>query len=409
MTERNRNKTILMLSTLPWRFDLKYLKNLAMGLSKRANVIYYYPFQEPINIFKSRNNHQQLSLLYESFHSYNKPLTIYVPFTIIPFSRFAFVRTVNSFLNKNLLKLISTVKSIGKTSYLFVTYPFDTSFISSFPADKIIYDCMDIPRSGVNQADDKRVWSNHKQIARAADFIFVNSSSLRSLCVRYNKRTYLVPSGFVYDEFQKSKTNQLPKTLANIKRPFIGFIGLTFVHLDIPLLLKIIPKCGEMSFIFVGPTYGLTKYSNTSQGDYFKYKTLWKKLLSLPNVHHFGKQKRKTLGAYISAFNVCIIPYDLQQKSALYANAIKAYEYLYLGRRIVSTPLKPLINLKSFITFASTAGKFSNAIRMSLQKPMTKEEYDNRRDAAEFHDIDHKVTAIMSTLSLTDKHVVRKL
>ena len=399
MTQRTGNKTFLMLGTLPWRFDLKYLRNLAIGLSRQAKVIYYYPPQEPVNIFKSHNNRQELSLLRESFHSYTKPLTVYIPFTIIPFSRFSFVRKVNSLLNTHLLKFIFTLKSLGKTSYVFVTYPFDTSFISSFPADKIIYDCMDIPRSGVNQADDKRVWSNHKQIARAADFIFVNSSSLRSLCVRYNRRTYLVPSGFVYDEFQKSKANQLPSTLTKIKRPFIGFIGLTFVHLDIPLLLKVIPKCRNMSFIFVGPTYGLTKYSNTSQGDYVKYTTLWKKLLSLPNVHHFGKQKRKTLGAYINAFDVCIIPYDLQQKSALYANAIKAYEYLYFGKRIVSTPLKPLKGLSPFISFTETPAEFSKAIRDFIHAPLSTKEKNDRIQKAKSHDIHHKIEAMLSILS----------
>ena len=280
---------------------------------------------------------------------------------------------------------------------MIVTYPFEESVIKQFQVDKTIYDCIDYPGSGVQSGDDILMKKRHEHLVEMADAVCVNTEAFKPLCSRA-KRLVKIPVGYPLSKFQGKTYFPTPNSLHSIPRPLVGFIGYTFVRMDIRLLLSVAARNRDMSFIFVGPLVGDLRHSNVSRQKIREFYHLWKRFSSLSNVYHFGIRAKEDIAAYISAFDVCIIPYDLDQRPNQYANPIKAYEYLYFGKQIVATPMKPLMDFKEYILFANTPEEFSSKLRKALNTKLSPREILKRKSIATSHDVRKKAHAIMELL-----------
>jgi glycosyltransferase involved in cell wall biosynthesis len=59
----------------------------------------------------------------------------------------------------------------------------------------------------------------------------------------------------------------------------------------------------------------------------------------LPNVHYLGSKPYDHMPAYASQFDVCVLPWSIDNEFVAYGSAIKVREYLATGKPVVITPL----------------------------------------------------------------------
>ena len=104
-------------------------------------------------------------------------------------------------------------------------------------------------------------------------------------------------------------------------RPIAGFLGALFEWVDIELLAAVAARMPEITFALVGPTRSGIDVS---------------RLKALANVRFFPAQPYADVPRWIGAFDVCLIPFkdDIISRCA---DPIKIYEYLALGKPVVSS------------------------------------------------------------------------
>jgi glycosyltransferase involved in cell wall biosynthesis len=104
---------------------------------------------------------------------------------------------------------------------------------------------------------------------------------------------------------------------------------------DLDLLNYIIKKMKNFSFVFIGPVREKLPFKEDN------------------NVYLLGKKSYEELPDYINQMDVCLLPYK-QDKHMQSANPIIMYEYLSLGKPVVSTFFPEVEKLKEIIFIANS-------------------------------------------------------
>jgi teichuronic acid biosynthesis glycosyltransferase TuaH len=145
-----------------------------------------------------------------------------------------------------------------------------------------------------------------------------------------------------------------PSSLSGIPRPMLGFIGTLFSFLDFDLLEQVARVHHDKSLVLVGPAEDSVKQAVA-------------RLRELPNVVHIDGQPQAEIPAYVGAFDVCLNPF-LRGRVADSVSPLKVYEYLAMGRPVVSTPMKALQmeDVARAVVFADDANEFCEQISRCL-------------------------------------------
>jgi len=138
----------------------------------------------------------------------------------------------------------------------------------------------------------------------------------------------------------------------NLKKPIIGFIGSLFQWVDLDLIEKCLQNFPEATFILIGP---------------YKGKSI-KKLSKYSNILLLGAQPYSFIPLWINIFDVCLIPFK-KEKVSYKADPIKLYEYLALGKPVVSTIEWQSDNyLKDLVYVGSDEKEFIEKIKIALKE-----------------------------------------
>jgi glycosyltransferase involved in cell wall biosynthesis len=156
-----------------------------------------------------------------------------------------------------------------------------------------------------------------------------------------------------------------------LPKPYAGLVGSLGPTLDFALL-NILAENLRASIIVIGePTGGL------SSAD--------RKLLQLlrrkTNVYFLGKRPTAVLAQYIAACDVCLAPY--KQNERVYASSpLKYWQYLALGKPVVTTPVAELEDLEPLVRVARDYPSFVDAVRRILDCPEDAQVARRRRQYA---------------------------
>ena len=94
------------------------------------------------------------------------------------------------------------------------------------------------------------------------------------------------------------------------------------------------------------------------------------------------------LGAYPQHFDVCVMPYVLDDYTK-YVYPLKMHEYLASGRPVVSSGIRSVEDFRHVVTIAGSREEWSNAIADGLSARENSEERNAERQAvAREHDWD---------------------
>lgn len=206
---------------------------------------------------------------------------------------------------------------------------------------RIVYDCVDdwLHAQGVYAA----ALAPEDELARTCDGIMVLTQRLLDKWQSANARTLLLRNGVDADAFALAcRPNE---TLAHLQHPLIGFAGAVSERLDLALLAAIAAARPSWSFVLAG-----TPSADTAA------------VRGLSNVHLIDNPGQTAAAVY--HFDVCILP--LRSGHASPAEVTRVYEYLSVGKPVVSTPVPELSDEAAYVSTASDASGFVAAIESAL-------------------------------------------
>jgi glycosyltransferase involved in cell wall biosynthesis len=196
--------------------------------------------------------------------------------------------------------------------------------IDRLPHDLLVYDVMD--PFGAFKASDPMVVERQDRVLKKADIVFTGGRSLHSTIEGKHKNLYCFPSGIDFDHFSKGATQgDLPKDLADIPEPRLGYFGAVDERIDWNLIQHLCRERRNWHIVFLGPLVLMDKIP-----------------IDEPNFHWLGPKRYDTLPDYLRGFQVCLIPW-LVNELTRYMSPTKTPEYLAAGRPVVSTPIPDVV------------------------------------------------------------------
>ena len=221
------------------------------------------------------------------------------------------------------------------------------------------------------------------RLMKEVDQVFIHSPGLLEKKGAINPRTVFVPNGCDYQAY--SQLQPEPPDLARIPHPRIGYTGRIKRQLDWGLITGLATKHPQWSFVFVGP---VTQDPEVAEAV--------RTLSNRPNVHFLGYKSTEQLAAYPQHFDVCIMPYRLNDYTR-YIYPLKLHEYLASGRPAVGSPVLSLMKFGHLVRLARTADEWSSAIQDCLN-PASTTTVTERQSVAQRHDWDSLVKIIALTI-----------
>jgi glycosyltransferase involved in cell wall biosynthesis len=94
-----------------------------------------------------------------------------------------------------------------------------------------------------------------------------------------------------------------------------------------------------------------------------------KTCLERSNVHVLGWRPQAEIANYISAFDVCLIPYRIDHPFNRVCSPTKIMDYLATGRPIVSTAIPECTHYAHLFDVESTDEAFVHAVRRVIADP----------------------------------------
>lgn len=329
-----------------------------------------------------------------SYEEKHNKLFIKSQWNLIPGSReFTWISRLNHVLNKRaVVRTADALHLLNKKTVLWIYDTEAAEYLSAFPNATVVYDCVDnhASQAGVDR-NPERVHAEEKEILQRADLVTVTSKQLLEMKRLSTKNIHLVLNAGDVELYQKpisQASKEFAATaLAHIAHPILGSVGaLDSYKYDFDLLLTSATTHPQWQFVFVGSP--VVEHHIGSL----------KKLTKLPNVHMIGSVPREHVPAYVSYFDICLIPY----KSNEYNRAsfpLKFWEFMATGKPIVASGVPELQEYTSMITYAQSEQEFAEQIESIIASGAKSD--PTRAELASHHGWDNRAAELKKLLEET--------
>ena len=214
-----------------------------------------------------------------------------------------------------------------------------------------VYDCMD--ELSAFWGAPKQLLEQEKRLIQRAALLFTGGYSLYEAKQNRHPHVFAFPSSIDFAHFSVARKPQPdPADQRSLAKPRIGFSGVIDERFDYALLGEVARRRPDWQFVMVGPVVKIDR-KLLPHGD---------------NVHYIGMKTYNELPAYLSNWNVAILPFALND-STKYISPTKTPEYLAAGLPVVSTPIRDVVRTygsEDFVQIAGTADEFEAAIETAL-------------------------------------------
>ena len=167
----------------------------------------------------------------------------------------------------------------------------------------------------------------YKALERA-DLVLASSKKLYKTAKEYNDNVILSLNACEYPLYEKEYPK--PPELERLDGPIIGYSGAIATWVDISLIRQSAKRFPDYNFVIIG----------AQMNDY---------LTKMPdNVYYLKTQPADMVPAFLQHFDVCTIPFKVNQPETIACNPIKLWEYFAAGKPIVSTCL-PETNMEGVL------------------------------------------------------------
>ena len=243
--------------------------------------------------------------------------------------------------------------------FLFWYYtPMALSFTEQFSPALVVYDCMDELSLFKNAPAELK--ELEKRLMAKSDVVFTGGHSLYEAKKHQHANIHAFPSSIDKSHFVKARTNKTqPADQVNVTNPKLGFYGVIDERFDIELIRAIADVRPNWNFMLIGPVLKINRSL----------------LPKNENIHYLGQKSYEQLPAYLSGWDVALIPFMLND-STRFISPTKTPEYLSAGKPVVSTAIRDVINpygKNKLVHIGDTAEDFIEAIELELSNKNNKQ------------------------------------
>lgn len=294
-------------------------------------------------------------------------LILYRPFPGLPFGNYN--RGINLINSMMLLRqLRRLIKQYGfQRPILWIFDPCAHLLAGRLGEQLCIYHCIDSFRNEKQSSSrNSFISAAEASLCRKSGLVFVSAEEIFKEKARLNKDTYLMPSAANELFLDPAICEKVPEEIKDIPRPILGFAGTLDERIDLGLLDFLADKHPEWQIVFIGTL----RSGKIARG-----------LRRKRNIRLLGWKDNALLAGYIGSFDVCIIPYRVNDFTKS-ISPVKLYDYLSLGKPVVSTGLAELLPLESsgLVSIAKDKDEFCAQVSNCLAS----DNPDNRLKRLEF-------------------------
>jgi len=273
----------------------------------------------------------------------------------LPFERFLIVRKLNNMIIELFLKYIY---KISDYKYVWITdlrlYPQIKKVLQN--NQKLIYDCMDdVVEFDVLINRKKELLKIEQNLFNRSDLIFFSSEELKNRKVdkyKINRSKYELifnafNNSFIQEKIYPNYDSHFEKYR---KQGFkiVTYIGTISSWFDFDTLQKSLKDFDNIIYFIIGPIESQTK------------------ILEHQRIVYFGSIEHKFIKSLIIKSDVMIMPFKIN-KLITAVDPVKLYEYIALGKSILTIEYKELYKFKEFVNFYSDYNGYKWALTTCIQ------------------------------------------
>ncbi len=224
--------------------------------------------------------------------------------------------------------------------------PFANKFVSMIKPKFFTFDVMDNFCFHPELAAFKDyICRSFEWISSNSDLIFCVNEELKVFFIKNypfsTEKVFVLPNGV--DE-KLNASGFVPDDLRKIRKPRIGYVGVISDRIDFELVEYVAQERKLYNFIFIGGKYG-----DVERGI--------RRLRNFENVYFLGDKHYSKIPDYIFSLDVCMVPHKVNEFT-LSNDPMKIYEYLYLGKPVVSTKINVQDEIKANVFMADDRDEF---------------------------------------------------
>lgn len=256
---------------------------------------------------------------------------------VLPLHRWRLARMVNKVILSRMIRRLVRRIAKGERPVVVTACPSTADLIGHLGEARSVYYCADdyahmpgVEASTVRDLEARLLEKVDTMVATSEALLRTRSAAVRS--------TRLLRHGVDFEHFHSAALPDTPvhPSIMGIRGPIFGFHGLIQSLIDFELIAEVARRRPDWSFVFVGPApEGLGALPVAS------------------NIHYLGAYPYVTMPSFIRAFDVCLIPYKLEDRTRA-CNPIKLREYLAAGKPVISTMIPEVMPYGEVVKFAST-------------------------------------------------------
>jgi len=256
----------------------------------------------------------------------------------------------DAYLVKTIRKLVEKLEM--RNPLLWVSNPLMAKHIGRLGEKLSVFDAIDDwTLHPQKKLITKSTGRGYEIAAKKADIIFTVSNSLAKKLGQNRKDVYRISNGVNLELFQP-RGYQVPPEMALLPRPIIGYVGALQERVNISILETIARKTPQSSLVLIGPLVSPNHFKN---------------LEAYSNIHFLGEKPYEKIPGYLHFCDVCILPHT-RNDFTMSMNPLKLYEYLAMGKPVVTTDIPGLEEFGSLIKRASSGDRFIQLINESVAK-----------------------------------------
>jgi len=226
-----------------------------------------------------------------------------------------------------------------------------TAFAGHLSERAIVYDCMD--ELSLFRGAPPELVRRERELLAVADVVFAGGPKMWKAKRAINRNCFCYGCGVDVDHFGEARGSLfLPRDVAELPRPVLGYIGVVDERIDYQLVDQL-SHATNGSVVMVGPS---TKVDPAT-------------FPRRENLHWLGGRDYADLPAYAKAFNVCLMPFALNDATR-FINPTKTLEYMATGRPIVSTAIEDVVlQFSKVVSIARTPVEFVHHCHAAVHRP----------------------------------------
>ncbi|MHB0914098.1 MAG: glycosyltransferase [Thermoleophilia bacterium] len=271
-----------------------------------------------------------------------------------------------------------SAKRIGmEDPVLWVYLPTAVELVGKLGESFVLYHCID-EFEAVSWGRNTVIAAQERRMLAAANLTVTCSEQVFASKEPWAQEIINVPNGVDFEHYYGAQLKQT--LLAEELRvfngsPVIGFSGVLDDRLDVEFLMKAADRYPEFHFVLVGPA-----------------RKPFPELEQKRNIHLYGNRPVEKLPAYIKGFDVCLIPYRLNE-FVRNISPTKLYEYLAAGKPVVAPDIRALDSLRDLVNVGDNSEEMVDMIAVALEEDLP-EAAERRTGVARLNTWEQRVETI---------------